>query len=330
MNMTRQQREDLLALADLYAGLAEALAADKFLPDWLGQPGREWPLWEAASRLASRFEWPTMSRAVERLAQVTRRSPTVRQLIYEKLLSGNGRLAPVMMYESQVMNGRFLGPQTFALQALYQEAGLETAGAELPDYAAVELEFLSFLAEREEEDAGQSHQWRTVRRRFLKDHAGKWLPQVARRLAHSDEPAWTAVGYMLAAALNPPRQQKHIAPKQSGLPRVIDLELCTLCSFCVQVCPTHALLMQEDKQATRLALNPALCIYCHKCERVCEEKALDLQGEPATAPLLILRESPRAICPQCGEPTVSEAEVTAVVSRLGEHPAWLDYCLDCR
>ncbi|MFQ5436543.1 MAG: molecular chaperone TorD family protein, partial [Anaerolineae bacterium] len=159
MNRPRQQREDLLALADLYAGLAEALAADKYLPDWLGRPGQDWPLWQTASRLASRFEWSAMSQAVELLAEAPRRSPAVRQLMYEKLLSGNGRLAPVMMYESQVMNGRFLGPITFELQRLYQEAGLETAGAELPDYAAVELEFLSYLVEREEEDDGQARQW---------------------------------------------------------------------------------------------------------------------------------------------------------------------------
>ncbi|MFQ5436508.1 MAG: molecular chaperone TorD family protein, partial [Anaerolineae bacterium] len=285
MNRIRQQQKDLPALADLYAGLAEALASDKFLPDWLGRPGKEWPLWEAAGHLASRFEWPALSRAVERLAQVTRRSPVIRQLLYEKLLSGNGRVAPVMMYESQVMNGRFLGPQTFVLLALYREAGLETAGAELPDYAAVELEFLSFLAEREEEDAGQAGQWRLARRHFLKEHAGKWLPQVAHRLVQSDDEAWTAVGHLLAAALNPPRhRQQKIASRQSGLPRVPHLELCTLCGFCVQVCPTHALLMGEDDQATRLILNPALCIHCHKCEHVCQEKALDLLGGPAAAP----------------------------------------------
>ena len=263
MNRIRQQREDLLALANLYAGLAEALAADRYLPDWLGRAGKAWPLWESASHLASQFEWPAMSLAVTQLAQVTQYSPTIRQLIYEKLLAGNGRLAPMMTYESQVINGRFLGPQTFALQALYHEA-------------------------------------------------------------------WTTVGHLLAAALNPPRKQRQAAAKQTGLPRVSDLEMCTLCSFCVQVCPTHALMMQEDNLATRLTLTASLCIYCHKCEQVCAEKAIDLLGKLTPADVLILRESPRAVCPRCGKPTVSEAEINAIVTRLGEHPAWLDSCLDCR
>ncbi|RME11961.1 MAG: 4Fe-4S dicluster domain-containing protein [Bacteroidetes bacterium] len=332
MQILRAQREDMLALAELYAGLAEAVAADKFLPDWLGNPGKEWPLWSPAARLASRYEWPALSKAVDLLADVSRRSPVVRQMEFEKVISGNGRLAPVMMYESQVVNGRFLGPVTFALQALYQKMGLETTGAELPDYAAVELDFLSFLAEKEAQanDDQQARHWRHTRRQFLQEHAGKWLPQLAHRLSNSGEEAWTAVAHLLAAALNPPKRQKQITPKESGLPQIPDITLCTLCSFCVQVCPTHALSMREDDHATRLTLNPSLCIRCHKCEQVCEEKAIDLQGKPAAAPMLVLRESPRATCPRCGKPTVSEAEVTAVVARLGSHPAWLDYCLECR
>lgn len=330
MTTLPQQREALASLADLYAGLAEALSTDRTRPAWLGRPGKEWPLWHPASRLAAQTHWPQLSEAVGMLAEVPHASPSSRQLAYQMLLMGNGRAAPIMLYQSQYTNGRFLGPETFALQALYREAGLEPAGAELPDYAAVELEFLSFLVEREEEDAGRAGQWRAARRRFLALHAGRWLPQVGRRLIQSGDPAWAAVGGMLVAALNPPRKQRAARHKPAGLPRILNPQACTLCGFCIQVCPTHALLMQEDNLATRLTLTPSLCIHCHKCERVCQEQAMDLLGEPVTATALVLRQSSRATCSRCGQPTVSQAEISAIVGRLGEHPAWLDYCLQCR
>ncbi|MFQ5398839.1 MAG: molecular chaperone TorD family protein [Anaerolineae bacterium] len=329
MNLNREQREELLALADLYAGLAEALATDKSLPDWLGRPGREWPLWEPASHLAARFNWPTLSAAVEAMSEVTCVSPAIRQSAYERLMTAGGH-TPIMLYESQHLNGRFLGPETFALKALYREAGLEIAGAELPDYAAVELDFLAFLAEQEAAAALDGRSWRQVRRLFIKEHAGRWLPQVGRQLAASNDPAWAAVGKLLTASLNPPRKRRRTQSLQSGLPRITKVETCNLCSFCVQVCPTHALSMREDTRMTRLVLQPSLCTHCRKCERVCEERALDMLGDPVEDGIVILRESPRATCPRCGKPTVSQAEITAMVARLGEHPAWLDYCLDCR
>ncbi len=326
---TQQQEKPLAWLAALYAGLAEALAADTAVPAWLGRPGREWPVWEAASRLAACHDWPAMSTAVMTLAEVSRASPAKRQSAYEQLRGGNGR-APLMLYESQYVNGRFLGPETFALQALYREVGLEIVGAELPDHAAIELEFLSFLAEQEAEDVGQAQQWYAARRRFLKQHAGRWLPQVGRRLAAVDDPAWSAIGQLLTAVLTKPPKRRMTQPKQTGLPRIANAEACNLCSFCVQVCPTRALRMQEDDQATRLHLQPNLCIHCCKCEQACPENALDLLDGSIEEASIVLRESPRAVCPRCSKLTVSQAELAAVAVRLGHHPTWLDYCMDCR
>ncbi len=324
-----QQPEKPLAwLAALYAGLAEALATDTAVPAWLGRPGRKWPVWESASHLAAGYDWPALSQAVDALAEVSGALPVRRQSAYKRLLGGNGR-APLMLYESQYLNGRFMGPETFAVGALYREAGLEITGAELPDYAAVELEFLAFLVEQEIVQPENYRHWRKVRRLFIKEHAGRWLPQVGRQLAAVADPAWAAAGQLLVAALKPPRKRRTIQPK-SGLPRIINIEACNLCSFCVQVCPTRALRMQEDDQATRLRLQPYLCIHCYKCEQACPENALDMLGSPIEEATIVLRESPRAACPRCGKLTVSQAELAAVAARLGSHPAWLDYCLDCR
>lgn len=313
------------ALADLYAGLAAILAnaARGELPDWFACRGQDWPLFASAKALTTQ-----MAGAVAAMAEVGAGS---RKGGCHHLFVGNGR-PPIMLYESWHVDGRFPSPTTFAVQAVYRQAGVEPAG-ELPDHAAVELEFLSFLTEREEEDAGQAQQWRAVRRRFLKAHANRWLPQVARRLAQSDDEAWVAVGLLLTAVLalpDGPRTQKRIVQHAVSLPAMQDAVNCTLCGFCAQTCPTRALRISENEQATRLYLLPESCIFCGKCEKVCDEQVLALTGGMNKETAVLLHESPRAICPRCGQPTVSQAEMAAIVHRLGEHPAWLDYCLNCR
>ncbi len=331
-------------LADLYTGLAEILAqAGKGdLPGWFTRRGQEWPLFVPARELATQLGQPVLSQAVTAMAEVMRGS---RLASCKALFVGNGR-PPVMLYESWHVDGRLPSPATFALQTVYRQAGLELVG-ELPDHAAVELEFLSFLAEREEEDAGQAQKWRSVRRHFLKEHANRWLPQVARRLAQADDGAWAAVGLLLTAVLAlPDRPRSSHTSTMLGLPMMTAVEECTLCGFCVQTCPTRALRISEDEQATRLYLLPDFCIHCGKCETVCDERVLVMNGGMATETActeylgklgtgsvevaVLLRQSPRASCPRCGRPTVSQAEIDAIVSRLGEHPAWLDYCLNCR
>ncbi len=152
-------------LADLYAGLAEILAevGHGYVPDWLRQPGREWPLFNPAQMLAAQLGAPLLVQAISALEQV---APGSRLAGCQMLFVGNGR-PPIMLYESWHVDGRCPSPTTFAVQSAYRQVGLDPSG-ELPDYAAVELEFLSFLAEREEVDVGQAQQWRSVRRRFLK------------------------------------------------------------------------------------------------------------------------------------------------------------------
>ncbi len=331
-------------LADLYAGLAQILAeAGKGkLPAWFGRRGRNWPLFVPAKSLAAQLDTPLLAQAVAAMAEVGRGA---RLNGCHRLFTGNGR-PPIMLYESWHVDGRFPSPATFAVQTVYRQAGLNLTG-ELPDHAAVELEFLSFLAEREEEDAGQAQQWRTARRRFLKDHVNRWLPQVARQLAQSNDKAWAAIGLLLTAVLAlPHRARSSHTRAMLGLPTLTAVADCTLCGFCVQICPTRALRISEDEQATRLYLLPASCIHCGKCAAVCDEQVMVMDrgsvagtavteylgklGADSVETAVLLRQSPRLACPRCGQATVSQAEITAIVSRLGEHPAWLDYCLNCR
>ena len=319
-------------LSIIYAGLADVLAeaGRGNPPEWLALSGPEWPLFAPAQSLAARYDNPQLSQAAAAMAAV---ATGPRRAACEQLFAGHGRPS-ILLYESWHVDGRFPTPTTFAVQAQYHQAGLELSG-ELPDHAAVELEFLSFLAGREEEETGQAHKWRAARRRFLKEHAGRWLPEVGQRLSAADNPAWSAVGILLTAVLAPWKRPLHHLPIPSRalslmLPAIANTTACSFCSFCAQVCPTHALRMVEDNQTTRLQLLVDGCIHCGKCERVCDEKALVMCEKELGERVVLLCESPRAHCPLCGRPTVSQAEISAISRRLGSHPVWLDYCLECR
>ena len=319
-------------LSEIYAGLAEVLAeaGRGNSPEWLALSGDEWPLFSPLQALSKCTGRPPLGKAAATMAAV---ASGPRRAACEKLFAGQGRPA-ILLYESWHRDGRFSSPTTFAVQTQYRLAGLDISG-ERPDHAAVELEFLSFLATREEEDAGQAQKWRAARQRFLTEHAGRWLPEVGRRLTAADNPAWAAVGVLLTALLAPRKSlhQHQTTPnrvKSHLLPTVADPVGCTFCGFCAQVCPVHALVVVEDDRTTRLQFQMDGCVQCGKCARVCDEKVL-LMGETETGEKVItLCESPRAFCPLCCRPTVSQAEIRAISRRLGSHPVWLDYCLECR
>lgn len=320
--------------ADLYQVLAESLAEP---PAWLALPGREWPLFEIVARLAPESE--AARRAVEPLAEIPTEPSAARRARYHALFVGPGR-PRLWLYESAHRSGRVLGPETFAVERFYRAGGLEVASAELPDHASVELAFLAYLAER---GADQSE------REFIEKHAGRWLPELSRALADSGDEVYAPIGQLLADWLEEraggpvtgivgrATRRSSLVTRHSSLatrlPVVLETEACTLCGFCVQVCPTRALAIRETTSETRLVLNVAACVGCGKCERVCEAHALSLapsvDGQPPPADRITLRRSPRPVCRGCGTPMVSRAELDFVAAQIG-HPAWLDYCAECR
>jgi len=270
---------------------------------------------------------PGFASAVLLLSDLPAASPLDRWREFQRLFSGGP--AALLLYESHHLDGRVPGPAAFAVKALYAQAGLQLDGPELPDHAAVELSFLAHLAALESEDQAESDLWRQSRRLFIKNHAGNWLPAVAEHMGRSPSPAWTALGHLLTAslALSPVRPLS--ASTALTFPSIPKPDSCSLCGFCVQACPTRALSIRETPSQTSLWLDIPSCIACRKCVQVCYLNALKPEPADEGPHEILLRVSPRALCPQCGEPTVSRAELDEVSSRIGS-PDWLALCPSCR
>lgn len=275
--------------------------------------------------------------AAESMARIPAESLAERRRRYMRILDHHGT-KQLYLYESGARHGRLLGEETFSVERWYRAAGLSVLGAELPDHASVELSFLGYLAEMD------GAEFRRIEREFIHQHASHWLPRLGHRLATSGDSVYGPIGRLLYGWLT---EVMHPIPKTrstSGvgthpsrlilfMPAIERPEDCILCGFCVQVCPTNALAIFENKTMTRLALDTRACTGCRKCERICETGAIAMKkAEDITNPLdgwITLRQSERVECAGCGTPMVSQAEMDYLAARL-ENPFWLNYCADCR
>lgn len=266
---------------------------------------------------------------------------------YTRVIASPGR-RPVALYESLYRQGRLMGVATWDVERRYHMLGLAPTEGELPDHASLELAFLGHLAAAEAEaqaagDGRLAARLRAEQRQFLRTHAGAWLPVVGTALAAADDPFYVIVGRLLNEFLS----EELIGRKQDGqtkapLPILKNPAACTLCGLCVGVCPLGALRMLENDAETALTLNPSQCVGCNHCTRICPQQVLSLslrsqaRHQPRTkneTGYRILRQSPRAACPNCGEPTVSQAELEAVFARLQPDRAMqrrLGLCVACK
>jgi len=315
-----------MSRALIYHALAELLAGS---PAWAADAAREWSLYADLSCLAG--ESPAARRAVQSLSQIPPESIEQRQMRYAALFYA---VPGLWLHESAAKTGKMLGPEMFAVAKLYRAAGLVASfGAEPPDHASVELAFLAHLSEQAESNPDEAADWRALERQFIKDHAG-WLIQLGRTLSNSGDTVYGPIGrvlaYWLTEAAGPAHRDLRPEARNTSRPTLARAEDCTLCGFCVQVCPVHALAVRESEGLTMLLLNARACIGCNRCKRICGTGAITLQsGTQLSAGAVVLRQSPRAICPSCHQPTISRAELEYIASQIGA-PAWLDYCLECR
>jgi ferredoxin len=316
------------ARAELYYTLAEVLTDTP--PDWMTEVGSRWPLTRAAEEVAMQEDQAALASAVTPLSCVFPESLDRRTERFNDLCSGFAE-SPIAMHESLICDGRLAGPSMAAVGAIYQAAGLNVSGSELPDHATLELAFLGYTCEQEMTYRQQAIQWQQVRRRFIKRHAGRWLPSLGQELAATGDPVYGPIGNLLNVVLSEKKPIASRSTKQSAMLPVLPAEdlACTLCGFCVQVCPTRALAIRETEHITALVLSPTACIGCSRCVRTCMTNSMHLANGPVCTTAQVLYESPRAHCPICGEPTVSEAEIDAIAAQIGT-PGWLYYCLECR
>ncbi len=315
--------------ANLYHYLAEALGDP---PEWLTWPGKQWPLYESALELA--HSSAAAREAVLQIGEIPAGSIASRRQKYQALVSGNGSKPQVWMYESLHECGRLAGPQMFAVEKAYRDAGLAPQSSELPDHASLELAFLAFLADGDPEADSHPAYPGPREKRFLRQHAGKWLPNLGKQLLSTQDRVYGPIGFLLASWLSESCQPKaRPSALQSHLPALPEAESCTLCGFCAQVCPTQALVMRENAFTTGLALLPSACIHCGKCVKTCETGALHMAGSlhsrVDSKEWQTLMTSRRLACPWCNSPTISQAEMVYMESIIGR-PDWLFLCLECR
>ncbi len=93
---------------------------------------------------------------------------------------------------------------------------------------------------------------------------------------------------------------------------------CTLCSACVQECPTDALTLRRSEEREELLLLPGRCIACGYCVEVCPEDAMALVHEAPREPgkwrTIYSEEAVR--CAACGRPVAPKSMVVAVARRI--------------
>lgn len=337
--MSPTQPEAARTRATVYHALAEALAGPL--------PGTQRLVMEAVTAGAQKLGSPACRKAALALAELPETGVEGLRESYARVTNNrDGR--PLMLYESIYRHGRLAGAATWEVEEQYRAVGLDAAGGELPDHASLELAFLGHLADaeaaaREAGDGPLVARLRAEQQRFLRNHAGAWLLEAGAALAAAEDPFYAVVGRLLGEFLT----EELTGRKRNGklatrLPALQDPAACTLCGLCVGSCPLGALRVVESATETTLTLDSSRCIGCDRCVRICPEEALILStgtrvagpGERADGSARrVLRRSPRATCPNCGQPTVSQAELDAVFARLQADAATqqrLSLCVECK
>ncbi|MFQ5840337.1 MAG: 4Fe-4S dicluster domain-containing protein, partial [Candidatus Methylomirabilales bacterium] len=120
---------------------------------------------------------------------------------------------------------------------------------------------------------------------------------------------------------------------------VVEVEAgCTGCGTCAGVCPSGALVFEQDANEITLAFDPRLCVACRQCVPVCPESVLRVRrvtdlGRLALGKFALHRDS-EARCEACGGPVAPRAMLTRISALLGNDQATVSaitrYCVSCR
>jgi nitrate reductase assembly molybdenum cofactor insertion protein NarJ/Pyruvate/2-oxoacid:ferredoxin oxidoreductase delta subunit len=314
----------------IYLDLALLLGinTESDIPEWFTRAGVEWPVYHAAKEINESNPTRLLSDALIMIEKILPVDPESIWRCFENLRLGKD--CPILwLNESKYKDGRIPGPTTFQVKSLYKKVGLAAVGSELPDHASMELEFLAFLSNQRLVDDTINSPWDEAHSLFLKKHIMSWLPKVSNQLSKQGNHTWASVGVLLKAVLSLDFAQQPREKVIHGIPSIQNADECSLCGFCVQVCPSNALQVIEDQTSTALWLSEKLCTQCSKCKNICPEKVISLHDTPRGNTPKLLMKSPRVACTKCNQMMISKAELDYTASKL-DNPAWLFICLDCR
>ena len=150
------------------------------------------------------------------------------------------------------------------------------------------------------------------------------------------------VARLAAKALNPAPEKPIPLPETAPYGAVlVNQDACTLCLACVSLCPSGALLDNEDKP--QLRFQEDACLQCGLCATVCPEQAITLQRQldlsDAALSQRVLNEEDPFECVECGAPFGVKSTVERIVEKLaGKHSMFsnpeaarmIQMCDNCR
>ena len=187
-----------LARAALWRRGAYRLLASVFL---FPTPERValWPpsatlLMEEAGPVEGLAFFPSVARALRRLAQVGSDEVAPLQEVYSTLFIGSDSRGVIPLHETGWVDKTSLAiPQVLAsLDRLYRREGVSLSSqAYVKDHITAQLEFMALLCGRESEawesgDAGEARRVLESQRGILGDHLALWVPSLERALAERD------------------------------------------------------------------------------------------------------------------------------------------------
>lgn len=143
---------------------------------------------------------------------------------------------------------------------------------------------------------------------------------------------------------------KALAPEGGNLPLpegapygavLVDTDACTLCLSCVSLCPSGALVDNEDKP--QLRFQEDACLQCGLCANICPEDAITYEPrmnlEDSALQQQVLNEEEPAACVECGALFGVKSAIDNIMEKLaGKHPAFasseqarmIQMCDNCR
>lgn len=151
-------------------------------------------------------------RHYQEMSKVCQVETLQRQLAVDRTRLFRGRSAEAAFqppYEALYRRQRQQPELLLELITCYRQAGLvyEESAAERPDYAGVELAFLSYLytKEKEAEEQGwtaEAHRYGSAAAAFVQDHLSCWLPAYGQQMAqHAETDFFRGIGLCLVGLL---------------------------------------------------------------------------------------------------------------------------------